>query len=147
MSLFLILRWEYLISYYLNRSARGSWKSLSESLDHHFNCWVQVPTSVPRSPLNPRIAGSNPFSASDSFKKLIEFVSLHLILYCNFAKICSYRFERARRTASWPQQSQVLMAYQETYHRMDLLETLRSTWVSLGKSSAIFKFNDGSSCF
>ena len=62
-------------------------------------------------------------------------------------KICSYRFERARRTASWPQQSQVLMAYQETYHRMDLLETLRSTWVSLGKSSPIFKFKYGPSCF
>ena len=62
-------------------------------------------------------------------------------------KICSYRFERARRTASWPQQSQVLMAYQETYHRMDLLEKLRSTWVSLGKSSQIFKFKYGPSCF
>ena len=45
------------------------------------------------------------------------------------------------------QQSQVLMAYQETYHRMDLLETLRSTWVSLGKSSPIFKFKYGPSCF
>ena len=39
------------------------------------------------------------------------------------------------------------MAYQETYHRMDLLETLRSTWVSLGKSSPIFKFKYGPSCF
>ena len=39
------------------------------------------------------------------------------------------------------------MAYQETYHRMDLLETLRSTWVSLGKSSQIFKFKYGPSYF
>ena len=38
------------------------------------------------------------------------------------------------------------MAYQETYHRMDLLENLRSTWVSLGKSSPIFKFKYGPSC-
>ena len=39
------------------------------------------------------------------------------------------------------------MAYQETYYRMDLLETLRSTWVSLGKSSQIFKFKYGPSYF